>query len=254
MDAYHELVDKAFEYNHHTPFRSIILVGDICNKGPLSSQVIDYVYQQRHWYTVRGNHEDGALAATLGDPSRRKKKKYQWIIDPKTGTLTDSHVEWMANLPYTITIPSSFLEQDDSVVEHKSGTNPWMGDVVVVHAGFLPNVDIVDQDIETMITIRDVECKGDDEYQDPRRYEEETGRVTNRAHAKPWASVWSGKTVVFGHDAKRGLQIHTHAIGVDTGACYGKHLTGIILPSKMIVSVPSMRNYLVAHGDKNLGV
>jgi hypothetical protein len=83
------------------------------------------------------------------------------------------------------------------------------------------------------------------EYRDPKRWDEVLGRVTSHHHAKPWASIWSGKQVVFGHDARRGLQIH-----FDTGACYGKYLTGIILPSKTIVSVPSKKNY--AHAHRNL--
>lgn len=62
----------------------------------------------------------------------------------------------------------------------------------------------------------------------------------------PWATVWTGPDrVIFGHDARRGLQLHKHAIGLDTGACYGKQLSGIIigLPQEKLVQVDSSEVY-----------
>ena len=54
--------------------------------------------------------------------------------------------------------------------------------------------------------------------------------------AMPWGKVWSGpEHVIFGHDAKRGLQTHTYVTGLDTGVCHGKQSTGIILPDRRLV-------------------
>ena len=45
--------------------------------------------------------------------------------------------------------------------------------------------------------------------------------------------MWQGpELVIFGHDAKRGLQQEEYAIGLDSGYVYGKKLTGMILPER----------------------
>jgi bis(5'-nucleosyl)-tetraphosphatase (symmetrical) len=61
----------------------------------------------------------------------------------------------------------------------------------------------------------------------------------------PWASQYDGALghVVFGHDARRGLQQYPHATGLDTGCVYGGRLSALILPGWQIVSVPAARVY-----------
>ena len=246
------LHEKAIqEHNGGRPFSFVILVGDMCNKGPRSAEVVRWARTQPNVWSIRGNHDDAALAAALGDPNRRSKKKYQWALLGESNTkdddtsdqivLSDEDVEWLSELPYTLTIPASYLAQAE--------------DTLIVHGGLVPGVPLEDQTISTMVTIREVVPICDDkakpdsvtrfEYTDGRQSVKPTTESICHATCNvpmPWALAWKGpQNVIFGHDARRGFQRYAgdYAIGLDTGAVYGKGLTGIILPHKTIVSVPS---------------
>lgn len=222
------LINKASHVcNAGKQFASIVLVGDLCNKGPHSSEVIRYVRNKPYMYSVRGNHDNAALMAALGDVDRLAKEKYSWVHE-----LSDEDVIWMANLPYTIQIPKDFASPDS-----------FDQDILVVHAGLIPNVAIANQDIKTMVTVRNLtrlQNNGDDsmkqyEYYNPSKTED---------MPIPVAKAFTGPDlVVFGHDAKRGIQLEKHAIGLDSGCVYGNKLTGIVLPEKEFVSVDASRIY-----------
>ena len=216
------LVTKAVkEHNENQPFKCVLLVGDLVNKGPQSAQVIKFVREQRHWFSVRGNHDDGALSAALGDEKQLSKKKYSWVDrdderNPKT-SLTNEDVQWLAELPYTIKISAM-----DAGME-----------TIIVHAGLMPGIPLENQLIKNMVIMREVLFD-----KEKKSYVGFENASVEMNEAQPWADVWSGpEYVVFGHDAKRGLQKHKFATGLDTGVCYGKKLTGIILPNKILVTV-----------------
>jgi bis(5'-nucleosyl)-tetraphosphatase (symmetrical) len=239
-----ELHDKAVIENEG-PFAHVILVGDLCNKGPHSAKVIRHVRLTPNWYSVRGNHDDAALSAALGNEERLQKAKYAWIkegdedaaTDPERVVLSDDDITWLSELPYTITIPREFTGDDE--------------ETIVVHAGFVPDMDLYEQEIEDMITIRDVGAKCDKHGKFKHFKPHEKGKTKAIVASSPeearecdsrvtWASAWFGpQRVVFGHNAKRRLQIYPGhwAIGLDTGAVYGGELTGMILPGRKLVSI-----------------
>lgn len=110
--------------------------------------------------------------------------------------------------------------------------------VRVVHAGMDPRLPWDKQDVDVLITIRHV--KNDD----------------HAGEAIPWGGLYQGPPhVVFGHDARAGLQIHACCTGLDTGCVYGGMLTGMLLeagqsvPSdpaertRLLRSVPAARRY-----------
>ena len=229
LDELKLLHAKAVEENDDTPFRQVLLLGDLVNKGPESARVVKYAKEQR-WLSVRGNHDDGALATALGDPVRKKKKKYQWVLETTDvdRSLSDADVDWMAELPYTIRIPGSWLNNDH--------------DTMLVHAGFVPDLpSLDDQTIDTMVTIRFVREEANDQG-DGRCFLHH--KPNTAENAVLWGKAWTGpEHVMFGHDARRGLQRHPFATGLDTGAVYGNELTGMILPSRKIVQVKSLKTY-----------
>mmetsp|Transcript_36845 Transcript_36845/g.79553 ORF Transcript_36845/g.79553 Transcript_36845/m.79553 type:complete len:414 (+) Transcript_36845:94-1335(+) len=218
------LVSKAIrEHNEGKQFAAVVLVGDLCNKGPSSAQVIQHVRNQPGWFSVRGNHDDRALAAALGDEECCSKPKYQWV-----NSLSDDDVTWMSNLPYTITIPKTMLNNNRSSVSEKNDQ-----DVVIVHAGLIPAIALEKQEVKTMITVRNLTV-------------DDNGTVP-----KAWATLWRGpELVIFGHDARRGLQQEDYAIGLDSGCVYGKKLTGVILPEREFVSVDAVREHCPVNKNK----
>jgi hypothetical protein len=73
-----------------------------------------------------------------------------------------------------------------------------------VHAGLVPGLKLPRQKPRLMINMRSILPDG----------------TSTAKHFSnwPWARLWSGpETVVFGHDADRGLQLYDKAVGLDTG-------------------------------------
>jgi hypothetical protein len=229
-----DLFDLAVEQNGGVEFDCVVLVGDLVNKGPSSAKVVRRVRETKGWLCVRGNHDDGALSAALGDERRKSKARYAWVED-----LCDDDVVWLSELPYTIRIR---FERDGDDARGSVTEGEDSAGFVVVHAGLVPGIALENQTTRDMITLRNVVVKeGAEGYtseSDPQLPEETNRRLV------PWAGEWKGPGhVVFGHDARRGLQLHEQATGLDTGCCYGKELTGIILPVRRLVQVKARRVY-----------
>ncbi len=196
----------------------IIFCGDIINKGPKSVETLRFIRSLPKCYSVRGNHEDSKLcdlrrlnfAPDIEKPN--KKPTPQWIKE-----LTDDEVEFLTELPYTISIPSL--------------------NSVIVHAGLVPNVPLHEQNPWYMVRMRNITMKNGAYIPNEK---------TDQGVA--WASVWPGpEHVYFGHDAKRKLQKHCFATGLETGCLYGGLLTGVFITrNNEMVSVQAKQEYVIS--------
>ncbi len=187
----------------------VVFVGDLVAKGPDSAGVVA-IARQLGAFAVMGNHDqrvvDWHRAVTKKKAPPSLPADHQRVVT----TLTDADFRYLRDLPYWLEI-----EQHGAVV---------------VHAGLVPGVPLGEQKMKNLITMRTLQPNG---------------KPSPRLHAGVlWGSRWPGPShVYFGHDAVSGLQIHSHATGLDTGCVYGKQLTACILPEGRLVSVDAARAY-----------
>jgi hypothetical protein len=187
----------------------IVLVGDLVAKGPDSLGVLQWA-RERGARSVLGNHEAHLLRwHREGLVSGGKPLKPGHVrIAAAMQALDWAQLEAM---PLWLELP----EQG----------------VLVVHGGLLPGVALEAQSRDDLLNLRSITPEG----LGSKRFDD----------GVPWAGLWPGPShVVFGHDARRGLQRHPHATGIDTGCVYGRGLTALVLPEKRLVTVPSRRQWV----------
>lgn len=184
----------------------VVLVGDLVAKGPSSHGVVQAA-RELNAKAVMGNHDRHLLRI------RRKEtppKPFRTEHLEAAAQLTEADWDWLSALPYTLAFPD--LE------------------VMVVHAGFVPGVPVKEQQEFDLLNLRSITSEGKPAYR--------------ADDGIPWASVWKGpEHVVFGHDAKRGLQQHPFATGLDTGCVYGGSLTALVYPERRLLSVKAKKAY-----------
>lgn len=187
----------------------LVLVGDLVAKGPDSLGVVDRA-RELGALAVRGNHEQHVLRF---ESARREGRPLPKIADTHRevlAALDATRLDYLFSLPFHLHFPELNAR--------------------VVHAGFDPGRPIDSQEPDVMVNVRSIR----DDGVPSKKFED--GRA--------WAALWPGpETVVFGHDALRKLQLHTHAIGLDTGCVYGGDLTAVDLGTKRRFAVRARKAY-----------
>src|ERR1041385_2991522 len=188
----------------------LLFVGDLVARGPDSHGVIGIV-REVGGKSVLGNHEARLLevrhAQLRGETQPAVGVRYETLYRD----LSDSDWALLDALPLFIDLP-----------DH---------DARIVHAGVVPGKPFREQDAWTLTNIRSVAPDGS---------------ASSEAGAESWGATYRGKPhIVFGHDARRRLQIYPWATGIDTGCVYGGSLTALVLPQGETVPFPEQRRELL---------
>jgi len=275
------LVDKAHskQFKSH-----IVLAGDLVTKGPKSIEVLDLAIklkascvrgnnddkvmlayhhiQQRRQERSTSNeeeHEDSnsenddsddddndngsekhaeKSESELDSTTKKKSKKPFSKSDRRIARkMKPHHVKYLDSCPLMLTAHL-----------------PHIGDIITVHAGILPGLHLLKQDPYTLMNMRTI---------DPVTHQPSA----SRDGGEHWAKLWNKEqekqykkegygseekggighmmtTVVYGHDARRGLEIKRFTRGLDSNCVRGGRLTALVLDgggkngvSEQIVSV-----------------
>jgi len=98
---------------------------------------------------------------------------------------------------------------------------------LLVHAGVLPFLPPAEQPRNTLLRARMPWMKGS----------------FDKSYGGWWKHYTGSTPVVYGHSVFREVHIENNTYGIDTGACHGQSLSGIILETKEIVQVHSEKDY-----------
>ncbi|KAJ5147624.1 hypothetical protein N7526_000976 [Penicillium atrosanguineum] len=225
----------------------LILTGDLINKGPDSPGVVD-IAMRLGASAVRGNHENAVLnAAAEIDATRDKlhsgdlngsppasenlatdlpKDTFKGEV-PEECPPSNSHntalalskrqLDWLADLPFILRVK----------LPHTLTSS--LGDtLLVVHAGLVPSIPLEEQDPHAILHMRSLTRTSGDE--DEFKAAELPGEESWVIEWDRWQDTLTSKTtVVFGHDAKRRLQLGSYTIGLDSGCLYGHHLSAVVI-------------------------
>lgn len=215
----HGCADELRDLLDHVKYQagdSLVLVGDIVVRGPLSKRVVE-IARRENARVVRGNHDARVLQArglVRDQASNGKKIRPEHALVARE--LDEADWAFLAATPLWIDLPSHGAR--------------------ALHAGLDPNKEIQEQDERTLLTVRYA--------------------MTTDGREVLWGELYEGPPhVVFGHHALEGLQMHRWATGLDTGCVYGGRLTALVLdrdetipvsPKERrghVVSVPARATY-----------
>lgn len=111
----------------------LIFVGDLCDKGNFSRDVIDFVIQN-NYACVKGNHEH--LMETYLEDAIFHDKHSPWSADKRYGGMVTlqsyegdhtkmlSHLEWIKTLPVYLQVENYFITHGFALPFYKHRNNP----------------------------------------------------------------------------------------------------------------------------------
>lgn len=206
-DLFEQLVDLIRADNDMRPSAqtTLILLGDLVDRGPQSAEVVERAIRLRSAFDIRlliGNHEECFLAALTGDVRRLRyfmriggeaTIRSYWRGPTKLDQATFEEVaeQLPAMVPQTHV---DFLGSGEDIIE--------IGNYAFVHAGIRPGVELGKQALADLRWIRE------DFLNDERDH---------------------GVMIVHGHTIQSDIDEWPNRIGIDTGAYRSGVLSAIVL-------------------------
>jgi len=173
---------------------------------------------------VRGNWEDKLLLTVA---SAQKHHHTTSTPDPDTPLDLTSHP---GADPALLKLAKKFTHKELLTLQQcpvilRVGHVPNLGSLVAVHAGLVPDIALENQDPVHVMNMRTIDL--------------ETRIPSSKHKGTPWEKFWNHRqeklkkkertTVVYGHNRKKGLNIHEYSKGLDTGCVSGGKLTAMVV-------------------------
>jgi serine/threonine protein phosphatase 1 len=183
----------------------IIALGDILDRGPDSPAVLDFFQRSLAADSLMGNHERKHLTASRG---KAKAALGQEMVREQFGQEYNEVLRYIAGFPDYIEVPEA----------------------VLIHGLYEPGVPLKKQRSQILNGVMSGES------------------YLRRLYDQPWYELYDGtKPIIAGHhdyskDGKPTI-LEDRVFLIDTGCCYGKALTGLLLPDFKLISVKSKENY-----------
>lgn len=185
----------------------LILLGDLVNRGPDSTKVIDLA-RQNNAISLLGNHELRLLNYRR-DGDKKNLRETDLDTFEKLRLSDWAYLEGMKLTHYVAEL-----------------------DTVFVHGGFLPSEPWNKQPAHVVTRIQVVDADGK-----PRKRIDAPG-------APLWADLWRGPPfVIYGHIPMDDVYKLKWSVCLDTGCVRGGSLTAYILPEKRFVQVKARKRY-----------
>jgi predicted phosphodiesterase len=206
----------------------LVLTGDMIAKGPDSPGVIKLA-QKIGASCVRGNWED-KLLLSIAEAEERHGLLPGPNEDPETkidflDEVSHSHGDYKLRK-----LAKQFSKKEIQYLQScpvilRVGHVPGLGHLVAVHAGLVPDIKLENQDPFHVMNMRTIDLK--------------TRIPSSKHEGTPWEKFWNHRqekakeqdrtTVVYGHNRKKGLNIHKYSYGLDTGCVSGGKLTALVV-------------------------
>jgi serine/threonine protein phosphatase 1 len=172
----------------------VIFAGDLVDRGPKPRECVELAMK---YECVLGNHEEKHL--------QQRKSAAEKLSPSHLFTrerLGDDHYAYFEKLPLFIRLPEF--------------------NAAVVHAGAFPGVPLEQQKQNHLLHIQNINPPGTKSFWPSKAPADFTF----------WTNFWRGpERLIFGHSVLDRPLVTPWAVGVDTGAVFGRGLTALVLPA-----------------------